>query len=303
MKKKFAFLAAVLAAVFVFAAPVGACIDAEGNTVEGVDGAETNCLKEKPTEKEDHFGLDAENLDFGRVTELERSYTRSIGIINKTGGDVIVDVSVEKDGEYALSDWVAFVGGATHFTVSDGETGTVGVRVYVPESAAVGSNYAYIKVADANGYEQKLPIQIDIATDGFKYDSEVTNSWVNPVNLSDKNMAGAKVKNSGNAGFAASYQVKAKSVFGAMDWDILSEEEKVVKPGAEVEFMNESQLGYGIYNVEQRVTFVNAEGRLVESKIARIVINMPIWLLAVIGGVVLVVIVIVIIVKKKRSKK
>ena len=310
MKKKKMILAALLLAfsAMVFAPlSASACIGPDGKPVVGIDGAEANsvegCVRE--IETEDHFGIEEDFLDFGRVSELDRSYTKTITIRNYTGSDVIIDVEAAKDGDFALADWLAFIGGATHFTVHDGSTYSLGVRAYVPSEAAAGSQYATIKIADANGYELEVSAKIDIATDGFAYNSEVTGSWVNPVNLSDKNVAGAKVKNTGKAGFAATYEVKKKNFFGGMDWDVLTEDQQEVKPGSEVEFTDESQIGFGVYNVEQRVTFVNADGRIIESKIARIVINVPIWLLAVIGGVIVLIIVLVIVIKKhkKHSKK
>ena len=303
MKKITASIAS-LAIAFLIAVPVNACIGADGKPVEGMDGAETNCIRPE-IETQEHFSVDASELDYGRASELDRSYTKTLTVTNNTGNDVIIDVVAEKNGEFVLADWIAFVGGSTHFTIHDGGSNSIGVRVYVPSDASAGSQYATIKVSDANGYEYEVLAKIDIAVDGFNYNSEVTGSWVNPVNLSDKNIAGAKVKNTGNAGFAATYEVKKKNFFGGMDWDVLAEDKQEVKPGSEVEFKDESEIGFGVYNVEQRVTFVNAEGRIIESKISRIVINVPIWLLAVIGGVIVLLIVVVVIVKKhkKHNKK
>lgn len=305
MKKIIASLAAVLLAVSL-AAPVNACVDANGNPVKGVDGSEANstegCIRPE-IETEDHFRVEEDTIDFGRVTELDRSYTKTITIINYTGADVIIDVEAEKEGDSAMVDWVAFVGGATHFTVNDGATRSLGVRAYVPSDVTAGSQYTKIKISDANGYEVEVLAKLDIANDGFKYNSEVTDSWVNPINLGEKNVAGAKVKNTGNAGFAATYEIKKKNFFGGMDWDVLSTDEQEVKPGSEVEFKDESQLGYGVFNVEQRVTFVNSDGRIIESKITRIVINMPIWLLFAIGGVIILIVVLVIVIKKCKKNK
>ena len=303
MKKITASIAS-LAIAFLVAVPVSACMGADGKPVEGTNGATDNCVRPE-VETEDHFSVDVDELDFGRITELERSYTKTIEITNNTGGDVIIDVTAEQEANFALSDWIAFVGGATHFTVRNGASNTVAVRAYVPADANAGSQYAKIKVSDVSGYERELLAKIDIAADGFSYNSEVTGNWVNPVNLSDKNVASAKVKNTGNAGFAATYEVKKKNFFGGMDWDILTQEEQEVKPGSEIEFKNETEIGYGVYTVEQRVTSVNADGRIIESKISRIVINMPIWFLIAVGGVVLLIIVLVIVIKKhkKHSKK
>ncbi|MBR5419378.1 hypothetical protein IK110_03980 [Candidatus Saccharibacteria bacterium] len=303
MKKITASIAS-LAIAFLIAVPASACIGSDGQTTKGTDGAETNCIRPE-IETQEHFSVDENELDYGRASELDRSYTKTLTVTNNTGKDVIIDMTAEKNGKFALADWVAFVGGSTHFTIHDGASNSIGVRVYVPSDATAGSQYATIKISDANGYEYEVLAKIDIAVDGFSYNSEVTSSWVNPVNLSDKNVAGAKVKNTGNAGFAATYEVKKKNFFGGMDWDVLADDKQEVKPGSEVEFKDESEIGFGVYNVEQRVTFVNAEGRIIESKITRIVINVPIWLLAVIGGIIVLLIIVIVIVKKhkKHNKK
>ena len=306
MKKIFAIVVA-FAVAGLFSVPANACIGADGKPVEGVDGAETNCTETTTkTEKSlDHFSVDG-TLDFGRVTELDRSYTKQIAVSNNTNNDVIIDATVENYTEaegksQELSDWIAFVGGVSHFSVAKGATYNLGVRAVVPSDATSGSQYALIKLTDANGYIAEVVARLDVAGDELKYNSEVAGAWIDPVHLDENLNASATVKNAGTAGFTAAYQVKSKSFFGG-DWQVISEETAEVLPGKEYSFKGVSKLGFGIYNVEQRVTYVNGEGRMVESLITRIVVNLPWWSLAIVGGVILLIIVTVVIAKKKGRK-
>lgn len=302
MKKIFAIVAAFAVAGLI-AVPTNACVDENGNPIEGVD-----CVgsPERSEKVDDHFAVDASVLDYGRVTELDRSYTKQIVISNNTNNDIIVDAAVEKyieaDGKsQELADWIAFVGGVAHFSVAKGATYTLGVRAVVPGDAVSGSQYALIKLADTNGYVVELIARLDVAGDDLKYDSEVSNAWIDPVRL-DKNLnASATVKNTGSAGFTAAYQVKVKSFFGG-EWKIVQETKAEVLPNKEHAFKDNSGLGFGVYNVEQRVTYVNSEGRMVESLVTRIVVNLPWWSLAIAGGVILLIIVAVVIAKKKGKK-
>jgi len=281
----------------------GACIGPDGKPVEGVDGAKANCVEEAAA---DHFAVESSTLDFGRATELDRSYTKQIVINNKTNNDVIIDATVEKYTEASgesqeLADWIVFVGGASHFSVAKGASYNLNVRAAVPSDAASGSQYALVKLADANGYTAEVVVRLDIAGDDLKYDSGVSGAWIDPVHLDEKLSANATVKNTGTAGFTAAYQIKSKGFFGG-DWQIVQETTAEVLPGKEYGFKDDSRLGFGIFNVEQRVTYVNSEGRMVESLITRVVFNLPWWTLAIAGGVILLIIVIVIIAKKKGKK-
>jgi len=281
----------------------GACIGPDGKPVEGVDGAKANCVEEAAA---DHFAVESSTLDFGRATELDRSYTKQIVINNKTNNDVIIDATVEKYTEASgesqeLADWIVFVGGASHFSVAKGASYNLNVRAAVPSDAASGSQYALVKLADANGYTAEVVVRLDIAGDDLKYDSGVSGAWIDPVHLDEKLSANATVKNTGTAGFTAAYQIKSKGFFGG-DWQIVQETTAEVLPGKEYGFKDDSRLGFGIFNVEQRVSYVNSEGRMVESLITRVVFNLPWWTLAIAGGVILLIIVIVIIAKKKGKK-
>lgn len=307
MKKIFAIVAA-LAVAGLIAVPVSACIGPDGKPVEGKDGVQANCSEatERTDKILDHFSVD-NALDFGRVTELDRSYTKQLTISNNTANDVIIDATVEAymeaDGKSReLSDWIAFVGGVSHFSVAKGATYSLSVRAAVPSDAISGSQYALIKLTDSNNYTAEVVARLDVSGDKLEYNSEVSGAWIDPVHLDENLNANATVKNTGTAGFASTFQIKSKSFFGG-DWQVIAEESAEVLPGKEQSFKNNSKLGFGIYNVEQRVTYVNNEGRMIESLITRTVVNLPWWSVAIAGGIILLIIIIVVIAKKKGKKR
>ncbi len=259
-------------------------------------------------ETEDYFSVESNILDFGRITELGRSYTKAISLKNNTANDVIIDASSSIYGEVAaenqkLAEWVAFVGGVTHFNVAAGASRDVSVRVLVPTDATAGTQYANIELVDANSHKETVLVKIDIAGDNLKYGSEVVDANIDPIRLDD-NLAGrVTVKNTGTAGFTSTYQIRVKNIFGGMDWEVKKQTEEEVFPGKQVEFTANEQLGFGVYSVEQRVTFANAEGRMVESLLSRTVVNLPWWSLAIAGGVIVLIILIVVVSKRRKHSK
>lgn len=258
---------------------------------------------------EEFFSVADYTLDFGRVSELGRSYTKTITVRNNTTNDVIIDASVSAfegdaaDNNRKLSQWIAFVGGVTHFNVAAGGTREVNVRVALPEDAPAGSQYANITLTDANGHAEKVMVKMDVAGDGLKYNSEVSGAWIDPVHLDDSLNGRVAIKNTGTAGFTSTYQIKAKNVFGGMDWIIIKETSEEVFPGKQVEFSVSDKLGFGVYTVEQRVTFVNAEGRISESMLSRTVINIPWWLLVAVGGFIILLIIVITVLKRRHRAK
>lgn len=257
---------------------------------------------------EEHFAVDSNILDFGRVTELERSYTKAIVVKNNTSNDVIIDATIKTYEEVAadnqkLSDWAAVVGGVTHFSVAAGATRNVSIRAAVPADAKSSTQYANVELVDANGYKTTILAKIDIAGDDLKYASEVNGADVDPIRLDEIIGGHAKVKNTGTAGFTSNYQLRIKNFFGGSDWKVLNETSKEVFPGKEASFDTSEKEGFGVFVVEQRVTFANAEGRMVESLITRVVVNLPWWSLAIAGGVIVLIILIVILAKRRKGGK
>ena len=265
--------------------------------------------EEKTTaEVAEFFTTESKVLDFGRVTEPGRSYTKAVVVKNNTTKDVIIDASASVYADVAesnqkLTEWIAFVGGITHFNIAAGASREVNVRVVVPADAPAGTQYSNIELVDANAHKEVILAKIDIAGDDLKYGSEVVDPYIEPVRLDDTLKGRVTVKNTGTAGFTSTYQIRAKNFFGGMDWEVIKQTEEEVFPGKQVEFSCDDQLGFGVYSIEQRVTFANAEGRMVESLLSRTVINLPWWSLAIAGGVLFLIILIAIVAKRRKHSK
>ena len=265
--------------------------------------------EEKTTaEVAEFFTTESKVLDFGRVTEPGRSYTKAIIVKNNTAKDVIIDASTSvyadvAEGNQKLTEWIAFVGGITHFNIAAGASREVNIRVVVPADAPAGTQYSNVELVDANTHKEVVLAKIDIAGDDLKYSSEVADSYIEPVRLDDTLKGSATVKNTGTAGFTSTYQIRAKNFFGGMDWEVIKQTEEEVFPGKQVEFSCDDKLGFGVYSIEQRVTFANAEGRMVESLLSRTVINLPWWSLAIAGGVLFLIILIAVVTKRRKHSK
>ena len=259
-------------------------------------------------EIEEFFSVESNFVDFGRVTELDRSYTKQIEIKNNTQNDVVLDAAVQKDENVPedyqkLGEWLAFVGGLTHFSVAAGQTRSLGVRAFVPSDAKAGSQYSSVVLDDGNGHKETVSVKIDIVGDDLKYASKVVDAWIDPVRIDEKLNGRVSVKNTGTAGFTSTYQVKVKNFFGGDDWRVVKEEQSEVYPGGKVDFAATDNLGFGVFSIEQRVTFVNSEGRMIESLLSRTAINLPWWALAIAGGVLVLIILIIIVAKRRRKNK
>lgn len=257
---------------------------------------------------EEHFAAESKVLDFGRVTELGRSYTKPIVVNNNTSNDVIIDAVASAYTEVGannqkLSEWVTFVGGVTHFSVASGASREVNIRIVVPADATAGTQYANVEFVDSNAHKEIVLVKVDIAGDDLKYASSVEDAQITPVQIGDTLKGSAIVKNTGTAGFTSTYQIRTKNFFGGMDWNVVKQVEEEVFPGKQVEFATDEQLGFGIYSVEQRVTFVNSEGRMVESLLSRTVVNLPWWSLAIAGGVIVLIILIIVVAKRRKHNK
>lgn len=297
-------------------APVFACVDENGNAMEGVDCVVADEEGDEAAISEG-LVLSVDAIDYGYLSELGRTYTQTFAIENKSTEARAIKVSAEKpdtdkigDDVKLAADWLAFVGGVHYFEIPAGESKVVSMRVTVPVDAKSGSQYAVIKIEDTTAGETKeLSVRMTVATDGLAFGGEVVKNYATPVGLSDKVHAGVTVKNSGNAGFVATYSVRVSPRFGLQEWqDIVSGETQEVYPGAETEFTvgdEDAAIGYGIFTVEQRIVYVNSDGSQVEEVSTRTVLNMPVWLVATIGGVLVVLvlsIVILNIVKKKKAE-
>lgn len=308
-------------ASFATVAPAFACIGPDGKPVEGTDGLVTNCgggVVEEPVTAKDAMELSTDTIDYGYFSEVGRTYTQTFTITNKSSETIAVKVSANKpeiegmkDDSKLAADWIAFVGGIRYFEIAANSSKTIGMRVVVPADAKYGSQYATIKVENTTGEKtEEIAVRMTVATEGVAFGGEVAKNYVQPVGLDDRIHAGITVKNSGNAGFAAVYSVRVTPRFGLEEWkDVVVEETEEVYPDSETEFTvpeDAPVAGFGMYTVEQKIVYVNSNGEQIEEVSTRTMLNLPIWAVAVAGGVIFAIIVLIIvlsIVKKAKANK
>lgn len=296
VKVSFIALACVLAASF-YVTPFASALDLVSPYETVTETQETS----------QYFTVKDKIMDFGRASEKGRSYTKALTVQNNTNNDVIIDVSARKyegaeEKNTLMTDWVAFVGGVTHFNIAKGASRDISVRILVPETVDAGTQYTLIDLVDTNGHKETVSVKLDIAGDGLKYGSDVVDGWIDPIHLDNKVNGRVTVKNLGTGGFISTYQIKAKSVLGG-DWEVIYQENKDVLPGKSVTFTLNKELGYGIYQIEQRVTYANNEGKMAEILLSRTAFNIPWWVLAAFGGLIVLIIIIVIIVKHHKKDR
>ena len=318
MSKKLWF--GVIAFMMMFSASVGVTVSAEGaqtNCIGDLTGR-TNCSVDVVEEKEDtavpHIGLDTFELSYGQITETGRSYTKNITVENATSQKVTIRVEAveyESDSldstQKAIVDWVAFVGGKRKFDINPGGKIQIGVRLMIPADVKGGTYYARVKVSNGDDNDtQFVKVRADIASEDYKFDGKIATQNIGFFNLGDKIGASAKVKNDGTAGFSSHYAVQYKNAFGLDEWKQVAEETRDVVPGAEESFSitdeTRAKIGYGVFTVEQRISYIDAEGKQKESILSHAVVNLPWWAFAIVGGVILLIIAIVIVVKVRRKK-
>ena len=320
MSKKLWF--GVIAFMMLFSASAGATVFAEGAQTNciGDPTGRTNCAVDVVEEKVDvaavlpHINLDTFELSYGQITETGRSYTKNITVENTTDQKVTIRVEAveyESDSldstQKAIVDWVAFVGGKRKFDVNPGGKIQIGVRLMVPADAKGGTYYARVKVSNGDDNDtQFVKVRADIANEDYKFDGKIAAQNIGFFNLGDKISASAKVKNGGTAGFSSHYVVQYKNAFGLDEWKQVADETRDVIPGAEESFLitdeTRAKIGFGVFTVEQRISYIDADGKQKESILSHAVVNLSWWGLAIAGGVILLVVVIIVVVKTRRKK-
>lgn len=294
---------------------VSACIGDKSGTTD----AATNCAEPYVEGETDiakpELEISEKRIDFGYFSEVGRSYTESFDLYYNITGETAnaIKMSVEADDTEGIYDdsklgyhWVAFVGGVKKFELSGSGVKTIRIRANVPADAKAGSQYAKIKVTnETTGKTVEVKVRMTVATEGVKFGGSISGNSVAPISISDKANAVVKVKNEGNAGFEATYTARATAKFGLEDWKDLASFTKEVYPGSEVEFKSsdaDATLGYGLFTVEQKIVYVNDKGEQIEEVSKRTVLNLPVWALAVAGGVIVLILVICIVVKTLKKK-
>ena len=303
----------------IFSVPASACLGPDGKPIEGTDGAVTNCAGVAATEEPeiDPFIVNVDKIEFGYFSEVGRTYTQTFVIENNSDQTVAVKLSADKPVDEGLADenklgaeWITFVGGVKYFEIAPKSNKTVGVRAVIPADAKVGSQYAVITVENTTLKEtHEIKVSMAVATEGLTFGGKIAKSDVAPFSLNDKIHASATIKNDGNAGFEAKYSVRAVAKFGSnlTEWtDIVKDQTAIVYPNSERTFKVEDDaatLGYGLFTVEQKVVYVNDKGEQIEEVSTRTVLNIPMWVLFVIGGVILLAVIVTVIVKVVKKKK
>ena len=311
-----------VAFVMIFCASVSSITFAEEARTNcvGDSSGKTNCMVDVVDEglvDRPHISLDTTELSYGRITEAGRSYTKSLVIENTASQEVTMRIEAVEyesdslsDEQKAVVDWIAFVGGKRKFDVNSGAKIQVGVRLMVPTDAKGGTYYARVKVSNGDDNDTHyVKFRADVVNEDYKYDGKVTSQNIGFFNFGERIGASAKVKNGGTAGFSSHYIVQYKNAFGLDEWKQAAEEMRDVVPGAEESFTitdeARAKIGYGVYTVEQRISYIDAEGKQKESILSHAVVNLPWWGLAIVVGVVVLIIVMIVSIKihHKKGKK
>ena len=313
--KKFAFIATLLLAGSVLAFSNGAVFADE------VAGSEellvvTNPTATLPSLKE-CVTPDVEILDFGELSEGGRSYTQSFILKNTCNSELSVVANVQSyDGGDSISDaykaadeWLTFVGGKTEYVLPANSDTVVKLRVFLPNSVKGASYYTAVglKLKDSTDAEDTeiVNVRMDVASEGFTRSGNLISNYAHALSFGGTVKAGVKLKNTGTAGFLSRYTLKRGSVFGKDDFETIAEDSKEVPAGADIEFYggNYTENQYGIYKIQQTVTYVNGDGEAIESTLEQTVINLPLVAIFVAGGALLALISLVIVVKIMKYRK
>lgn len=319
MKKKL-WMGLVLTVAFCACAATGVFADekAQTNCIGDTTG-KTNCASAveeevEPADSSEAIAVENEVLEFGRIVEVGRRYSKNLTISNKSKNAITVRVeavSYESDvldeSQKATVDWIAFGGGRRRFDVAAGASVQVSVRLMVPADTKGGTYYAKIKISDGNDSDDKyVVVKADVALDGYAYGGKVSAQNIGFFNVDGKVSASARMKNEGTAGFAAHYTVQYKNAFGLPEWKQIIDEEREVLPGAEELFEvggDAASIGFGVFTVEQKISYINSENRQVEAVLSHAVVNLPWWSLAIAAGVVVLIIAIIVVLVRARRKK
>ena len=303
------FLASVLMVILAsfctlgFVTPVAVATSEEAATSEETPAEETK------TEQNVNLEI-ATELDFGELSERGSSYTSSFKVINHGLEDVKIELGFEKShhlhlaDEYKLgADWLAIVGGQTKQTIPANGEKDIRVRVTIPADAKAGTQYATIKIT-AGDLSYMVDTHMTILGDDVKASGELKQSKIAAFGFTKRINAEATVENTGNVGYKVKNVIQyKKGLSGAADWIVVVDEERQVVPNVSLTVNADTaeDVGYGIFTVEQKITYLNQDGEMVEETRHQAVINCPAWLFVAVIGVIVAVIVIAVILKHKKE--
>ncbi len=246
------------------------------------------------------LSVDNTVLDYGSLSELGRSYTRTFVLKNNCEHEIKVSGEVVKyAGEGATeaadqaSEWLNFVGGENKFTMGSKENKTVSMRVYLPEKVDSGSYYAGINLKNDSSEQFdeeyadiiRMTARLDILGAGANLSGVLDKNSAIPLSLGGKVAASAKLHNTGTVGYQVGYKLEKSNAFGLEHYESLVEKNAELSAGGELEFKGSdyTENQYGIYKIKQTVNYVNTEGERVESVLVQTVVNLP-WVSVFIAG-------------------
>lgn len=312
--KNFAFIASVLlVSVFLSFSGMSAFADEEASEEILIEPNPTSTL---PSLKE-CIEPDVEVLDFGELAEGGRSYTQSFILNNKCTTDVAVvakvqtyDVEDSVSNDYKLADeWLTFVGGQSEYSVPAGKDTVVKLRVFLPNSVKGASYYAAVGLRLKDGTDTEdteiVNVRMDVTSDGFVRSGNLVSNYAQALSFGGTVKAGVKLKNTGTSGFLSKYVLKRGSVFGSDDFETIAEDSKEVAAGRELEFYggNYTESQYGIYKIQQIVSYVDGDGNAMESTLEQTVINLPLASVFIAGGALIALISLIVVVKIMKHRK
>ena len=310
--KNFAFLtAALLAGVVLSFSGLSAYADEE-NSESLIAPNLVSSLSLK-----DCISTDSDIVDFGELAEGGRSYTHEFSLKNACDKEMTVvakvqtfDGDAEISNDYKIADeWMTFVGGKTDYVVpAKGET-AVKMRVFLPNSVKGASYYTAVGLSlkDSQSTDDKkvVNVRMDVTSEGFSRGGTVTSNYAQALGFGGGVRAGVKLKNTGTGGFVSKYTLKRAALFGSGDYETLAEDLKEVPAGADIEFYGGDYTSdqYGVYKVQQTVSYINSEGEAMESVLEQTVINLPLVAVFIAGGALVALLSLIIVVKIMKRRK
>lgn len=306
MKTKKMFLCGILAGI----------LSVFGAAMPMMTIAEEKVEETSSTEPSEVLEVDSMLVDFGFASELGRSYSGKFSVKNKGTEKIVVKFTTEEyagiaaDASKAGKDWLSYVGGKNVYEIEPESSADVALRFNIPTDAEKGrTQYATIHavVTSEYGKDQSRDVVVKITTtdEKMEFGGAIENK-LDSFKLNNMVSGAAIIKNSGKIGFESKVSVRVSPAFGLEDWkDIVPEQSIDVAPGNENLYVDfNEEMPYGIYKVEQKISYVNSEGKIITATNTGRVMLCPLWIVIVLAVVIVAIIVVVVIVKiKKRGAK
>lgn len=314
MKTKKGILCGVMAGVLCLAGVFAWAPMVVAEEKEGASEATEKVEEASEPESDDVLQVETGMVDFGFAGELGRSYTSQFKVKNTSKDKIVVKFTTEEYGKNIAAeskigkDWLSFVGGKNIYEIDAEAEADVAIRFNVPTDAEKGrSQYAIIRatVASEKGKDQTDEVVVKITTSDEKleFGGKASNE-LTPLKLNDEVKGAAVVRNEGKVGFESKVSVRVSPAFGLENWeDVVAEQAVDVAPGDEVRVEFAKNIAYGFYKVEQKISYVNSEGKIITATNVGRVLLCPIWALIAIAVVIVAIIALVIVLKIRGKRK